>query len=161
MDRDGIFYHLGRKDRSFSRFDGYKIKPHEIESVIENHPLVKQARVVDYYDENYRGIMPICHVTLNNEFIENVDCIELVNEIVYEYIIKNPNMSSRQIPAKFKVREKMPLTKNSKVDFNKLRNEPLDDTEINVKVDETNLSVGSIDISYAGKRKKVLKLNRE
>ncbi len=160
MDRDGIFYHLGRKDRSFARFDGYKIKPYEIESIIESHPLVKQARVVEYYDENYRGIMPICHITLNNENIENIDSIKLVNEIVYDYIIKNPTMSSRQIPSKFKIRENMPLTKNSKVDFNKLKNEPLDNTEINVSVEETNLSVGSINISYANKEK-VLKLKKD
>ena len=55
-------------------------------------------------------------------------------------------MSSRQIPAKFKVRESLPLTKNSKVDFNALKNEELTGEEINVDVSETNLSVSNIDI---------------
>lgn len=45
----------------------------------------------------------------------------------------------------------MPITKNGKVDFNSLKNEQLDGTEINVIVNETNLSVDSIDI-YKGKK---------
>ena len=61
-------------------------------------------------------------------------------------------MSSRQIPSKFKIRSSMPLTKNNKVDFNALRQEELDGTEINVDVRETNLSVEDIDI-YISKSK--------
>ena len=62
--------------------------------------------------------MPICHVVLDKEYSQE-EALEIVKEIVYN-IIDNPNMSSRQIPAKFKVREKMPLSKNSKVDYEAL-----------------------------------------
>ena len=65
-------------------------------------------------------------------------------------------MSSRQIPSKFKIRSSMPLTKNNKVDFNALRQEELDGTEINVDVRETNLSVEDIDI-YISKSKNMEK----
>ena len=55
-------------------------------------------------------------------------------------------MSSRQIPAKFKIRASMPLSKNSKIDFNALAKEPLDGSEISVDVKETNLTVENISI---------------
>lgn len=145
MDKDGVFYHEARKDRSFTRFDGYKIKPREIESVIEQNPYVKYARLTEYYDDRQRGIMPMCHLVLNEETTEE-EKIEIIRDIVYNQIIASKDMSSRQIPAKFKVRESLPLTKNSKVDFNALKNEELTGEEINVDVSETNLSVSNIDI---------------
>ena len=40
----------------------------------------------------------------------------------------------------------MPLSKNGKINFNELINEGLKGTEINVDVEETNLSVGNIQI---------------
>ena len=48
----------------------------------------------------------------------------------------------------------MPLTKNSKVDFNALKNEPLDGSEINVDVSETNLTVDHIEIYKDTKKSK-------
>ena len=151
MDRDGIFYHEARKDRSFTRFDGYKIKPYEIESVIEQSKFVKYAKLTEYFDDRQRGIMPICHVVLENNNLTDEEQIEVVKDIIYNEIIANPTMSSRQIPSKFKIRNSMPITKNGKVDFNSLKNEQLDGTEINVIVNETNLNVDSIEI-YKGKK---------
>lgn len=155
MDKNGIFYHEARKDRSFTRFDGYKIKPHEIESIIEQSSDVKYARLTEYYDDRKRGIMPICHIVLNENNLTDEEEIAIVNDIVYNKIIANSTMSSRQIPAKFKIRESLPLTKNSKVDFNSLKNEELDGTEINVDVNETNLTVDHIDIYKDKKNIKV------
>lgn len=151
MDRDGIFYHESRKDRSFTRFDGYKIKPYEIESIIEKNAMVKYAKLVEYFDDRQRGIMPICHLVLNDSNLSEEEQIEVVRDIVYNNIIGNSTMSSRQIPSKFKIRMEMPLTKNSKIDFNALKNEPLDGSEINVDVSETNLTVDHIQI-YRGSR---------
>lgn len=153
MDENGVFYHQARKDRSFARFDGYKVKPYEIEKEIMKNENVKYVCLVDYFDERKRGIMPICHVVLNNETTDE-ESIEIVKEIVYNQIIGNKNMSSRQIPSKFKVRKSMPISKNGKVDFNALKKEGLDGTEINVDVNETNLLVDNIDI-YKNKKEKV------
>ena len=136
-----------RKDRSFTRFDGYKVKPYEIENVIEENPKIKYCRIVQYYDEKQRGLMPIAHIVPIDSDLSVDDQIKLVEEIVYNQIISNPNMSSRQIPSKFKIRDCLPLSKNSKVSFNELINEGIDGTEINVDVEETNLSVGDIKIS--------------
>ena len=145
MNRDGIFTFDSRKERSFTRFDGYKIKPYEIEKIIKENTKVKDCRIVQYYDDKQRGLMPIAHLVLNDNIsLDDEDRVKLVEEIVYQQIVANPNMSSRQIPAKFKIRTDLPLTKNGKISFNDLINEGLDGTEINVSVEETNLSVGEI-----------------
>ena len=115
------------------------------ETVIEQNPNVKYARLTEYFDDRQRGIMPICHLVLNKEANEE-EQIEIVRSIVYDQIIASKEMSSRQIPAKFKIRETLPLTKNSKVDFNELKKEELTGEEINVDVAETNLSVSDINI---------------
>ena len=147
MNRDGIFSFDSRKDRSFTRFDGYKVKPYEIEKVIEENDKIKYCRIVQYYDDRKRGLMPIAHIVLNDEdILSTEEETKLVEEIVYKQIIANPTMSSRQIPSKFRIRESLPLSKNSKVSFNELINEGLKGNEISVDVMETNLSVGNIEI---------------
>lgn len=146
MDRDGCFFIDERKGRSFARVDGYKIKPSEIEKSILENPYVKDAKVVPYYDERMKGTMPICHVVLKEEEYTPDDEIKIIEDIVYNSIIGNPTMSSRQIPAKFKVKAAMPLNKGNKVDIVSLTNEKLTGDEINVDVDETNVIVEGISI---------------
>lgn len=157
MSRDGIFYFDSRKDRSFSRFDGYKFKPHEVESIIEQNENVLYCRIVPYYDKNQKGLMPKAHIVLKPELQESEDYENIVRSIIDNQII--PNLSSRQMPSKFKFRNKLPLTKNSKVDFNFLISEGLDGSEISVNVNETNLSIDNIEI-VAPTKQNVLLLNR-
>lgn len=156
MDRDGIFYFNSRKDRSFTRFDGYKIKPYEIEKEIEKNELVKYCRIVPYFDEKKRGLMPKAHIVLNPD-VDIDDLKTLTEEIIKSQIIDNHNMSSRQIPAKIKYRDLLPLTANSKVNFNALINEGYDGSEISVNVEETNLSVGTIEVVLPEQKVKSLK----
>ncbi len=146
MDKDGCFFIDERKGRSFARIDGFKIKPSEIEKPIEENEKVKYARIVPYYDENIRGRMPMCHLVLEENDLSDEEQIEIVKDIVYTNIIGNPNMNSRQIPSKFKIRESLPLNKGNKVDFKALEAEELTGDEINVLVNETNVAVESIDI---------------
>lgn len=160
MDRDGVFYFNSRKDRSFTRFDGYKIKPYEIEKELEKSPLIKYCRIVPYYDEKKRGLMPKAHIVLENNVADNYDLKTITEEIVNNQIIGNSSMSSRQIPAKVKYRDKLPLTANSKVNFNALISEGIDGTEVSVNVEETNLAVGTIDIVLPKEEEKTLKLKR-
>ncbi len=159
MDKDGIFYFDARKDRSFTRYDGYKIKPYEIENEIKKSELVKDCIIVNYFDENKNGFMPIAHIILVDDVkVYNKDDYErIVKEIVYKNIIKNPDMSSRQIPSKFKFRSDFPLTKNSKVNYQALVGEELDETEINVEIEETNLAVKDIKIYSTEKGKEKVK----
>ena len=154
MDREGIFYFDSRKDRSFTRFDGYKIKPYEIEREIENSDLVKHCRIVPYFDEKKKGLMPKAHIVLEEAY-QTADQRDITEEIIRSQIIQNPNMSSRQIPAKVKYREFLPLTANSKVNYNALINEGYDGTEIEINVEETNLAVGKIEIIDPNEKAKV------
>ena len=156
IDRDGVFYFDDRKDRAFCRVDGYKIKPHEIESVISTNKYIENVKIVSYYDERKNGYMPKCFVILKEEF-KNMNLEEVVKDIVYKTIIQNPYMSSRQIPSKFKFVDSFPITKNNKVDFKKMSNEELDGIEVSVDVEETNLNVGNINI-YKDEKNKVLEL---
>lgn len=156
MDRDGIFYFNSRKDRSFTRFDGYKIKPYEIEKEIEKNELVRYCRIVPYFDEKKRGLMPKAHIVLNPD-VDIADLKTLTEEIIKSQIIDNSNMSSRQIPAKIKYRDSLPLTANSKVNFNALINEGYDGSEISINVEETNLSVGTIEVVLPEQKVKSLK----
>lgn len=145
MDRNGLFYFKSRKDRSFPRFDGYKVKPYEIEKVLEQHPYVKYSRIVSYYDEAMRGNMIKAHIVLEDD-VDVSDLKSITLQIINNQFINNPNMSSRQIPKKIKYRDSLPLSKNSKVNFKALEAEGLDGTEITINIEETNLSVGNIEI---------------
>lgn len=145
MNRDGIFMFEARKDRSFTRFDGYKIKPFAIEKVIEENKAVKYCKITSYYSEPNKGLMPIAHIVLNND-AETIGKQEIIKQIIDEQFINNPNMSSRQIPTKWRIRQSMPLTANSKVNFNALLQEGVDGSEVAVDIEETNLSVGEIKI---------------
>lgn len=146
MDRNGVFYFEARKDRSFTRFDGFKVKPFEIEDSILKCPDVKYALVTPYFDANQKGYMPMCSIVLDNNELTLEEQIKIVKDIVYKYIIGNPDMSSRQIPTKFRIRQSIPLTKNNKVDHNAVIKEGLNGTEINVDIMETNLTVSDINI---------------
>ena len=113
---------------------------------IAKNEKVKYVCIVEYFDEKRRGLMPACHIVLNDEY-KNEDYISVVNDIVYNDILANKDMSSRQIPSKFKFRTSMPQTKNGKMDFVSLRKDDLtDDDIVNVVVAETNLSTSTIDI---------------
>ena len=153
MDRDGCFFINERKGRSFARIDGYKIKPSEIEKQIENNSNVKYARIVPYYDDTLRGVMPMCHLVLEDDSKTEEEQIKVVEDIVYNSIIGNPDMNSRQIPSKFKIRSAMPLNAGNKISDVALKNEGLTGDEISVIVNETNIAVDSIEI-YKDKKGK-------
>ena len=98
------------------KFDGYKIKPYEIEKVILDNKMVENVAVVSYYDDRQKGLMPRCNLVVKKNLNEE-EKLALVKEIVYSQIIANPTTNSRQIPSKFIFRDRLPLTKNNKVDY--------------------------------------------
>jgi len=80
---------------------------------------------------------------------------EFVSRIINERFISNPNISSRQIPARFRFKTELPITKNGKVDFVGLKNEDPNNCDIFVDVDETNIQIAGIKI-YSNKNVKKL-----
>lgn len=67
-----------------------------------------------------------------------------VEKIVQEQFVNNADVSARQIPAWFRFRKSLPLTVNSKVNYNALANEPLSGNEIAVYIEETNISIDKV-----------------
>lgn len=156
MDRNGIMYFLARSDRTFMRYDGFKVKPYEIENVIKKDKNIKYCVISPYVDSEKYGNMILANIVLNEELSTEEEKIAYVKKIINEAFITNPEVSSRQIPSKFKFRSEMPLTRNGKVDFKALINEGLTGEKISVILEETNISIGEIQVISEAK-KKVLK----
>jgi len=157
MNRDGIMEFLERKDRSFTRFDGFKVKPHELENMLKQDPRIKYCVVSPYFDEEKMGNMSMATIVLNSkeELCDSEKC-EIVNDILNKYFIKNSNVSSRQIPTMFKFKDELPQTKMAKIDYNAIINEGITGDEVEVVLEETNISIGNIQI-LPPKNKKMIK----
>lgn len=158
MDRNGIITFLSRSDRSFTRYDGFKVKPYEIENVIKQDPYIKYCIVAPYNDVEKYGNMPVANIVLIDgiEFTDD-EKVSYVERLIKDYFVNNPSMSSRQIPSKFKFRDKLPLTVNGKVDFNFIINDGISGDEITVELEETNISIGNMKITGPTIGKNLLK----
>ena len=147
MDRNGVMTFLARSDRSITRFDGYKIKPHEVESIIKGYPSVQYCILSPIYDKEKFGNVAIADIVLQSHCIPSrEEQVKLVDKLIHSQFINNPEVSARQIPAWFRFRESLPMTVNSKVNYNALANEPLNGSEVAVCIEETNISVGKISV---------------
>lgn len=147
MNKDGLMSFLSRSDRSFTRFDGFKVKPYEIENILKEDEQIKYCVVSPYFDESKFGNMTMVTIVLKNEAeFSSEKKVEFVREIINNYFVKNPNVSTRQIPTKFKFKTKLPITANGKINFNALINEGVTGEEITVELEETNISIGKINI---------------
>lgn len=157
MDRDGVMYYLGRSDRTFTRFDGFKVRPYLIENIIKNDKRVKYCGVVSYEDNEKSGLMPIAHIVLNSEEdLSDEDKVNITKQIIINNFINNADVSTRLIPSKFKFRKNLPLTINGKFDYHSLETEGIDGNEVCVILEETNVSLGSLEVSMS-KQKKLVK----
>ena len=145
MNRDGVMSFLTRKDRSFTRFDGYKFKPYEIESVIKEKMGVKHCMLTPYYSEEEHGNMALLNLAIDDN-LSDVDKVEYVKQLIEECFIKNENTSSRQIPTKYRFLDEFPITKNGKIDYKLLSEKQLDGNEVTVEIVENNISIDSINV---------------
>lgn len=145
MDREGIITFLSRSDRSITRFDGYKIKPYEVENIIKAYSGIQYCIISPLYDNEKFGNVAIADIVLQDGSVpERLEQLQLVEKIVQSQFINNSDVSARQIPAWFRFRESLPLTVNSKVNYNALAKEALKGNEIQVCIEETNISVDKI-----------------
>ncbi len=147
MDRDGVITFLSRNDRSFMRYDGFKVKPYEIENVIKENPKVKYCIIAPYFDEEKYGNMPLSVIVPeNNEKLSYDNQVRIVEDIINNQFINNQYVSTRQIPSKFRFVKDVPLTINGKINYNQIKNQGLVGDEISVYFEETNISIGDIKI---------------
>lgn len=145
MDRNGVMTFLSRSDRSITRFDGYKIKPYEVENIIKGYPDVQYCILSPVYDSEKFGNVAIADIVLQDSHVPTrEEQVKLVEKLIQTQFINNADVSARQIPAWFRFRKSLPLTVNSKVNYNALAQEPLNGNEVAVQIEETNISVDKI-----------------
>ena len=112
FDEDGFYYYHGRIKNVITR-KSFTFSPNEIKNAIMKHPNVKQCFVIPKYSKD-EGETPIAHIILNsNDNMENTlsEIIDIVNTNVQEF----------HRPTDYVIRDKMPITRNNKVDFNALK----------------------------------------
>lgn len=143
MYKDGSMVFETRIDRTFTRFDGFKYKPYVIEEIIKDSPDIRECIINEYYDEKYKGFMPVANIVIGDR---NTESKRQIVENVINNLINNTTISTRQIPTKIRFLNEIPLTKNSKYNIKELINMGLTGEEYSINIEETNLSVGKIEI---------------
>jgi len=114
IDEDGCVFIKGRIKRMIVRYDGFKVYPTQIESVVASHEAVKACCVVGTPDkEKEQGKLPVVFAVLNNGYDENIvkkDLISLCSQELAEYAQ----------PIDYRFIDKIPLTAIGKVDYRTL-----------------------------------------
>ena len=109
LDRNGDYLFLGRKDRQV-KCRGYRVQLDEIESVLNNHPSVKEAVVLALPDDLV-GNRILAHIAA-------VDGGKLTEMEVFDYC--NKTLPGYMVPEKCIFHERFPKTATGKTDRNSL-----------------------------------------
>lgn len=160
MYSDGQMEFLARNDRGFTRYDGYKVKTYEVEEIIKNNNDIKDCIIIPFVDkEKFNGNNIMAVIIPKEDILEDEDYqVKLVENIIVNNFIKNPESSIRQIPAKVRFVKQYHETANGKIDYKHMYEKTSSDPELNIDVEETNMAIESIQISKAdSKNNKILK----
>ena len=113
LDEDGLLFVQGRVKRMITRFDGHKIFPVSIESLVAEHPLVHNCCVIGVADRDHgQGHHPLVLVLL-----EDCDKDAVCKEI---FDICNAQLEERGRPVGVIAIDDMPLTGMGKNDYREL-----------------------------------------
>lgn len=107
VDEDGYIWYVGRND-DMIKSSGYRIGPFEVESVIVEHPAVKEVAVTGYPDKK-RGQIVKATIVLNEGY-EPTD--DLAREI-QNYVKKNT--APYKYPRKIEFLKELPKTISAKL----------------------------------------------
>lgn len=109
MDSEKNYLFMGRKDHLI-KSRGYRIDLAEIESVISNHPLVKQSTVIAIPDEMI-GNRIVAYVVLNNGgSLRKADVIEYCADRLAKYMV----------PERVAFHQSLPMTSSGKINRKQL-----------------------------------------
>ena len=75
LDNDGFLFLVGR-EKNIINFAGMKVFPYEVESVLNQHPVVKESLVYGITHSQY-GELPCANIVLRNEKKKDFDLNEL------------------------------------------------------------------------------------
>ena len=116
MDEDGFLYVIGRVKRMITRFDGHKVFPVNIESLVGSHPMVRNCCVFGINDMDHaQGQYPLVAVSLKECHKEAI-CQEL-------YDVCQMELEERGRPVGVIHMDEIPLTGMSKNDYRLLEKE--------------------------------------
>ena len=116
MDTDGFLFIKGRIKRMITRFDGHKVFPINMESLITNRKDVHNCAVVGVNDcEHSQGQYPLALVELMPGVAKSA-CKE-----IYDYC--HENLEERGRPVAVLAVDKLPLTPMGKIDYRALEKE--------------------------------------
>ncbi|WP_347550083.1 long-chain fatty acid--CoA ligase [Pseudalkalibacillus hwajinpoensis] len=96
MDKDGYFYIVGRKKEMIIT-GGFNVYPQEIESILYDHPSVKEAAVIGIPHE-YSGERVKAFVVVNDSCISEKDLINYCYE----------NLTRYKVPKELEIRASLP-----------------------------------------------------
>ena len=123
IDEDGFFYILGRADDTL-KIAGKRVGPAEIETIIVEHPKVKESAVIGVPDE-VKGQVPVAFVVLK----EKDENLEKIKEEIKDIVIKKMGKAFALKEVYFV--SDLPKTRNAKIMRRIIRNaylnEPLGD----------------------------------
>ena len=110
IDEDGLLYVVGRIKDIIIRYDGKKVYPANVESILLKCPLVKSVAVIGIPDPNhYNGEVPVAFVSIEDGYNKE----EALN-IIKEYA--NKTITNYLIPTDYHISDTLPKTQVGKVD---------------------------------------------
>ena len=118
IDEDGFLFIIGRIKRMITRFDGHKVFPINIESLVARHKEVKNCSAVGVADmDRTQGHYPVVFVEFHDYVEDKNDfCKKLFNEC-------NTLLEERGRPVAVVSIDTIPLTGSGKNDFRTLEKE--------------------------------------
>ncbi len=108
-DEDGFFWYVGRTD-DVIKSSGYRISPFEIESVLMEHPAVRECAVTGVHDE-IRGIVVKATIILTSEYSDKGD--DALKKDIQTYV-KN-NTAPYKYPRVIEFVDELPKTISGKI----------------------------------------------
>lgn len=120
MDEDGFLFIKGRIKRMITRFDGHKVFPINLESLIGDRANVRNCAVVGIKDRVHsQGQYPLALV----ELVPGVDAEKECSEI---FAFCDQNVEERGKPVAVLAVDKLPLTGMGKIDYRTLEKQYAD-----------------------------------
>lgn len=114
MDEDGFLFVKGRVKRMITRFDGHKVFPVNIESMVSARHTVHNCCVIGVKDRGHgQGDYPLVLVELDERADKNLVCLEIYHECL-------DKLEERGKPVAVLAVDKIPVTGSGKNDYRTL-----------------------------------------
>lgn len=115
MTKNGILYVVGRIKDIIIRYDGIKIYPYNIESILLKHPAVKSIAIIGKKDPNHlNGEIPVAFLTIDEKYNQK-NVINDIKQYAFSRVV------DYAIPVEFNIMDNLPKTQVGKVNKKELK----------------------------------------